>query len=111
MPARDFSMLAGRGGHLPVLRWLEEQQMLFADSACHAVCAAGERCLPVLVWLVSNTGFQPDALCCVLAASKGSLSTLQWLFDHGAPLEAAACEPRAPYYGSVAIRTRLSAQL
>jgi hypothetical protein len=91
----DCTLLAGMGGHLPVLQWLHEQGLLVAGVACNSLCKAdladGE-CLRQLEWLFGATGFQPDKFSCELAASRGSLSTLQWLLDHGAPLHAVACE-------------------
>lgn len=71
-------------GHLPVLRWLvEEQGCTLAQSSSYTVAAAaasGE----VLKWYVARGGTM-GAATCEAAARRGDVATLRWARARGCP--------------------------
>jgi hypothetical protein len=81
MPKRaDIAVMAARGAHLDVLKWLraEEGRCSWTSSVCFRAAEQGH--LHVLEWLRIRRPPCPwDGRTCDAAARKGHLVVLQWL--------------------------------
>jgi len=73
---------AAQGGHLEVLSWVESWHPKPLDLSSRAFdLAAGNGHMEVVKWLHSR-GVQPSGRAVVLAAEKGKLPMLEWMFEN-----------------------------
>ncbi|KXZ42200.1 hypothetical protein GPECTOR_184g269 [Gonium pectorale] len=76
---------AARGGHLHVLAWLEEVQLLPLHSGV-SNAAAGSGSVEVLAWLAAR-GCLTDYHAYSEAVYAGCEAALEWLVEQGCPME------------------------
>ena len=78
----DTCMMAARGGHLEVLKYLKENHCPWDESTCEKAAKGGH--LDVLEYLHEN-GCPWDESTCSYAARGGHLDVLKYARDNGCP--------------------------